>query len=101
MVDQATIDIEIAYARPDRQKIVPMTVADGTTARGALLQSGLQVEFPEIDLARCDIGVFGRTVADDYALAQGDRLEVYRPLGMDPREARRRLAARGETMGSR
>lgn len=100
MAGQNKIEIEIAYARPNRQRILTINVDVGTTARAALMQSALHDEFPDIDLRRCDIGVFGQPVADDYALVAGDRLEVYRPLLMDPREARRQLAARGKTMGS-
>ena len=100
MATPETIDIEVAYALPERQVCLPMKVVVGTTARDALLASRLDREFPELDLQRCDIGVFGRVVDDDCPLSAGDRLEVYRPLNMDPRDARRRLAAQGETMGA-
>ena len=93
------IEIEIAYARPEVQRVITLHVQAGITARAALLQSGLADEFPQIDAAGCPIGVFGKPVGDDHVLGAGDRLEVYRSLEMEPREARRRLAARGQTMG--
>ena len=93
-----TIEIEVAYALPERQIILVMNVPKGTRARDAVRRAGLEHEFPEIDLSGSRIGVFGRSVEDDHVLRAGDRVEIYRPLQMDPREARRRLAARGETM---
>ena len=93
-----TIEIEIAYALSERQTILSLTVPLGTNARDAVLRSDLQKQFNEIDTAHCRIGVFGRSVSDDYVLRPGDRVEIYRPLQIDPREARRLAAARGETM---
>lgn len=89
--------IEVVYALPDRQRLVRLAVESGTTARSAALGSGLDQEFSELDLAACALGVFGRRVADDYELQSGDRLELYRPLRNEPREARRRRAAKGRT----
>ena len=54
--------------------------------------------FPEIDLAGCELGVFGKVVADDYELMEGDRIEIYRPLMADPKEVRRERAAKGLKM---
>lgn len=91
--------IEVACALPSRQAVVALTVAPGTTAREAVRASGIGVRFPEIDVANCALGVWGETVADAHRVADGDRVEVYRPLRIDPREARRRRAAAGGTMG--
>jgi hypothetical protein len=55
--------------------------------------------FPEGDLANCQAGIWGKPVGRDHRLKDGDRLELYRPLLMDPREARRKLAADGRSMG--
>lgn len=93
-----TIEVEVAYALPERQIIQSVNVPPGTNARDAVWRAELQKQFHEIDPAHCRIGVFGRSVSDDYVLRAGDRVEIYRPLQIDPREARRRLAARGETM---
>jgi putative ubiquitin-RnfH superfamily antitoxin RatB of RatAB toxin-antitoxin module len=90
--------IEVAYARPERQRIVSLQVPVGSSVRQALLQSGLGDEFAEIDIQHCPVGVFGREITDDYVIRAGDRIEIYRPLEREPREARRALAARGLTM---
>lgn len=98
MPEQELIEIEVAYARPERQRIVTLELRAGSSVRKALAESGLAAEFPEIEVERCPIGVFGREIADDYVIRAGDRIEIYRPLERDPREARRELAARGLTM---
>ena len=100
MADQNELQVEVAYALPEKQSLLVVTVAAGTTAREVVLRSGLEKEFPELDLQRCPLGVFGKVVPDAHVLAAGDRVEIYRPLVKDPREARRSLAARGATMGS-
>ncbi len=100
MAEPGRLRIEVAYALPERQRSVTLQVAPGTTARAAALASGLQQYFAGLDLATCPLGVFGRQVADSYAVREGDRVEIYRPLQHEPREARRERAARGATMGS-
>jgi putative ubiquitin-RnfH superfamily antitoxin RatB of RatAB toxin-antitoxin module len=98
MPDQDVIEIEVAYARPQRQRIVTLQVRAGSSVRDALRQSRLGDEFAEIDMQHCPVGVFGREITDDYVIKAGDRIEIYRPLERDPRDARRELAARGLTM---
>jgi putative ubiquitin-RnfH superfamily antitoxin RatB of RatAB toxin-antitoxin module len=95
---RARTKIEIAYATPERQIILEREVDAGSSARSAVKASGIERHFPEIDLDACDLGVFGKTVADDYALSDGDRIEIYRPLIADPKEVRRQRAARGLQM---
>ncbi|MGI9343572.1 MAG: RnfH family protein [Gammaproteobacteria bacterium] len=85
--------VEVAYARADVQRLIAIEVPAGTRVRAALLASGIVDEFPEIDVAGCPLGIFGRRVDDDHRLAPGDRIEIYRPLSADPREARRQRAA--------
>jgi putative ubiquitin-RnfH superfamily antitoxin RatB of RatAB toxin-antitoxin module len=94
-----TLRIELAYARPERQWLLALEVQAGTTARQAVLGSGLNRECPELDLAACPLGIFGQVVEDERPVRAGDRVEIYRPLQRDPREVRRELAARGLTMG--
>lgn len=90
------IDVEVAYARPDVQRIIALRVPPATTARAALRLSGLVEIFPEIDADRCTLGIFGRVITgDDPVLVDGDRVEVYRQLARDPKEARRERAALG------
>lgn len=86
--------VEVVCARPDRQRLVTVELAPGATARDAVHASGIAVEFPDIDLTRAPLGVFGRACDDDTVLRAGDRVEVYRPLQVDPKEARRRRARR-------
>lgn len=89
------IHVEVAYALPDEQKIVGLDVEPGTTAYEAAVRSGIDRLFAEIDLDSADMGVFGKAVkARDYELADGDRVEIYRPLIADPKEARKKRAAR-------
>ena len=101
MTEAAGIKVEVACALPEHQKILRIDVPEGTTARGAIELSGLQAEFPEVDMASSALGVFGSAVADTHVLKAGDRVEVYRPLLNNPRDERRKLAARGEVMGKR
>ena len=84
------LEIEIVYGLPDRQYLRAMQVQEGTTARQAVLQSGLAQELPNLDLAAAPLGIFGKRVNDDTPLRTRDRIEIYRPLLIDPKEARRR-----------
>ena len=86
------LEIEIVYGLADRQVLKSMTVVEGTTVREAALKSGLEVEFPELDLQQAPLGIFGKVVKDETMLRNGDRIEVYRPLLIDPKEARRKRA---------
>jgi len=101
MAESSLIRIEVAIALPQRQRIATLEVPAGTTARRAVELSGLADAFPEVDFNNCSLGVFGRVMADDYNVIAGDRVEIYRPLLNEPREARRAAAAQGRTMGSR
>lgn len=95
------VTVEVACALPGRQRVVAVSLPAGATARDAVLASGLQQAFPELDLAACNLGIYGRVVPDRYPLGAGDRVEILRPLVRDPREARRLAAARGEVLGGR
>ena len=91
------IAVEVAYAAADRQRVVRLSVAPGCSVGEAIRLSGLLEEFAEIDLAAGAVGLFGRRVSLDAALAAGDRVEIYRPLKRDPMEARRRRARHSGT----
>jgi uncharacterized protein len=86
------IDIEVAYATPRRQAVVRLRLPPGTTLRQAVERSGLLAEFPEISLESCKLGVFGRPRKAGDLLEAGDRVEIYRPLIADPKQARRARA---------
>lgn len=87
-------DIEIVYGLSDRQVLKTLSVSDGTTAREAALSSGLDEQFPDLDLNAAPLGIFGKAVKDDTVLRDKDRVEIYRPLKIDPKEARRRRVAK-------
>lgn len=93
--------VEVVLALPDQQWSVALEVAEATTAADALRQSGLLERCPGSTGDRLSLGVFGRRVAPDHRLRDGDRVEVLRPLQADPKDARRRLAATGKAMGRR
>lgn len=95
MSADAEIAIEVAYARPDVQTVINVTLPPGTSVEQAIHASGILARFPEIDLAHADVGVFGTRVRLSDAVRAGDRIEIYRPLIADPKEARRRRAGRG------
>jgi hypothetical protein len=93
-----TIRVEVAYARPDQEVLIEVHVAAGSTLQQAIEASGVLARFPEIDLSRAKVGVFGKITAPDGPLRAGDRVEIYRPLIADPKEVRRLRAAEGKTM---
>lgn len=97
----ALLTVEVAYALPDRQRIVTLTVPAGTTALDAVKLSGIADDFPEIDPDTADMGIFAKPLDDkalplppDYQLKARDRVEIYRPLLIDPKEARAARAAK-------
>ena len=92
------VQIEIAYATPDRQMILEQTVDADTSPRDAVIRSEIDVYFPEIDKENCDIGIFGKAIRPDHVLENGDRIEIYRPLIADPKEVRKQRAAQGLRM---
>ncbi|MGQ4878176.1 RnfH family protein [Billgrantia sp. LNSP4103-1] len=96
---EVEIEVEVAFALPDRQRIVTLLVPPGTSARQAVALAGLERLFPEVTaaaLAEADLGIFGQLLRDPetHQLREGDRVEVYRPLEIDPKEARARRAER-------
>jgi len=96
---EPSLSIEVAYALARRQRILPVLVPVGTRVREAVRLSSICEQFPGIDPATCTVGVFGHPVDDQYIVRPGDRVEIYRPLAIDPRDARRELAARGLSVG--
>lgn len=93
------LSVEIAYALPETQLLIELEVVAGTTAREAIENSGILRRFPEIDLPGQKIGIFGKVVKPDCVLKPGDRVEIYRPLIADPKDARRRRAVRKSRSG--
>lgn len=83
------IGIEVAFALPDRQVIKCLTVRAGTTARQAVALSGIEGEFKGFALSALPLGIFSEPVSDAQILRAGDRVEIYRPLLLDPKEIRK------------
>jgi putative ubiquitin-RnfH superfamily antitoxin RatB of RatAB toxin-antitoxin module len=92
---EALIDVEVAYATPEQQMIVALKMPEGATVEQAIKASGLLNHFPEIDDAVIKAGIFGSVSKLDQQLRQADRVEIYRPLIHDPKEARRQRAVKG------
>lgn len=92
------IDVEVAYARPDSQKIIRLTMPLGTTAIEAVRRSGIVEYYPEIDLDQLKLGIFSKAIKPDTALRARDRVEIYRALIADPKAVRRQRAEAGRTM---
>lgn len=87
------LKIEVVYGTAERQFLQEMECADGTTAREAVLNSDIARQFPLADLY-ASLGIFGKQVKDDTILRHRDRVELYRPLLIDPKEARRLRVAK-------
>ena len=93
-----TINIEVVYALPGEQVLLSRTVAVGTTVAGAVQASGILDKFPEIDLGKNKLGIFGKLTKADTPVRDRDRIEIYRPLIADPKEVRRKRAEEGKAM---
>jgi putative ubiquitin-RnfH superfamily antitoxin RatB of RatAB toxin-antitoxin module len=92
------IRVEVACGEPGRQTVIALELPAGSTAGEALARSGILPLHPALDAESCGAGIFGREVGRDRVLADGDRVEVLRPLAEDPKERRRRLAREGRSM---
>ena len=98
MNESSLIHVEVAYAKPDQQVIIALDVPTGTTIEQLVYESGIMETFPEIDLEKNKLGIFGKLAKKDSVLNQGDRVEIYRPLIADPKEVRRQREAEGKKM---
>ncbi len=92
------IQVEVAYALPDEQVVRVVEGEPGMTVQQAIERSGILELHPEIDLASTKVGVFGKATKLDAVLYPGDRVEIYRPLIADPKEARKKRAAKGKVL---
>ena len=98
MSQQIQIQIEVAYARPDQQLLLPLRVAAGSTVAQVIEASGVLAKFPEIDLAQNKVGIFGKLTKLNTVVRERDRIEIYRALIADPKEVRRQRAEEGKAM---
>jgi len=93
------LTVEVAFALPSKQRIVALRVPEGTTARQAVVPADLPTLFPDVPgetFAQAPLGIFGKALRepDTHLLRDGDRVEVYRPLAIDPKAARLERAKR-------
>jgi hypothetical protein len=96
----ALLSIEVCYARPQAQTLIAVTLPAGATVRDAIEASAIASRHPEIDPATMKIGVFGKPTSLDAPLADHDRVEIYRPLIVDPKLARQRRVEKTRRAGS-
>ncbi|ADI29522.1 RnfH family protein [Methylotenera versatilis] len=97
MTDSEMI-VEVAYALPKEQLIIPIKVTEGITVEQAIKSSGMMAKYPEIDLAVNKVGIFGKLTKLDAQLRHLDRVEIYRSLIADPKEVRKQRVADGKVM---
>ena len=93
-----SIQLEVTYAKPDRQEIVSLKLPEGSTIQQAIEASGLLQRHPDIDLAKTKVGIYGKLSRMDTVVRERDRVEIYRPLIADPKEVRKQRAAEGKVM---
>lgn len=93
------IEIELVYASATRQRLLSIQADAGATVAEVISQSDIDLDFPDENIDDLAVGIWGKLVDRDHIVRDGDRIELYRPLQIDPREARRQLALAGRTMG--
>lgn len=98
MTDIEPIAVEVAFALPDKQKIIELMVDPGTSAYDTVLKSRINEQFPELNIEDAKMGIFGQAIKapKDHILHEGDRVEIYRPLIADPKEVRRKRAEKAK-----
>lgn len=92
MATNKIITVEIAYAKAEQECLITLHLEANSTLETAIQHSGILTLFPEIDLHKQKVGVFGKPRKLTDKLENGDRVEIYRPLTIDPKEARRSKA---------
>jgi putative ubiquitin-RnfH superfamily antitoxin RatB of RatAB toxin-antitoxin module len=82
--------VGIVYASPSRHAWLHVELPEGATVKDAIERSGILKQFPEIDLGAQKVGVFGKVVELGAAVEDGARIEIYRPITVDPKTVKRR-----------
>jgi len=93
-----SIEIEVVYALPDEQILLKRNVPAGTTVAEAIQASGLLDKYPDVDITKNKLGIFGKLAKAETVVREKDRIEIYRPLIADPKEVRRKRAEEGKAM---
>lgn len=97
MAEPAELQVYVTYALPQTEFIRPLRVAPGTTVGQAIEQSGVLASFPDINLVTQPVGIYGKKKTLETALRDRDRVEIYRPLVADPKDSRRKRAAKKQS----
>lgn len=84
------MNVGVCYAEADRQLWMRLEVPDGSDVKKAIELSGILQQFPEIDLDRQKVGLFGKITKLDAQVNEGDRIEIYRQIIADPKQVKRR-----------
>lgn len=94
-MSEQMIKVEVAYALPEKQMIIPVTISKGASMYDAVVQSGIAAKFAGLDVDAAPMGVFGKAERKpkERILEDGERVEIYRPLIADPKEVRKKRAA--------
>lgn len=92
------INIEVVYALPHEQTLLKVRVPQSSTVAEAIRISGIIEKYPDIDLSKNKLGIYGKLSKADAILRDKDRIEIYRPLIADPKEIRRQRAEEGKAM---
>ena len=90
------LSVEVVLATPGEQALVTVVVEEGASVADVIAASGMATRFPDLEVAALPAGIWGRPVPKDTLVRDGDRVELYRPLEIDPREARRQRARAGK-----
>ncbi|NOU49671.1 RnfH family protein [Pseudoalteromonas sp. JBTF-M23] len=93
------IKVEVVYALPHKATCLELDVAEGTSAEQVVMQSGILDKCPDIDATKLTLGIWNRTVKNNQVVKEGDRIEIYRPLIADPKDARRKRAEKAKEEG--
>jgi uncharacterized protein len=88
-----SIEVKLAIALPGRQRMMTLELKNGATIADAIHASKIAEDFPEVDPTSFQVGIWGKAKTRETLLTDGDRVELYRPLMAEPKEARRRRAA--------
>lgn len=93
-----TISVEIAYALPEEQRLLTVSVSEGMEIKDVIESSDILELYPELELDKLDVGIFGKMARMNQKVRDRDRIEIYRPLIADPKEVRKRRAAEGKRL---
>lgn len=99
LTNKATIQVEVVYGLPYKQKLLSLSVNIGTTVEQVIIESGILTLFSEIDLKENKVGIWNKVVKLSQLVEDLDRIEIYRPLIADPKEVRKRRAAKAKLEG--